>query len=377
MLDLSYGMPPGTICTHLLADMGMEVIKVEAPGGGHGARSGAVASERARAFDSHNRNKRSVVLNLKDATAREAFYRLAETADAMLESYRPGTAKRLGIDYESLRQRNDRLVYCSLSGFGQSGPYSQFGLHDFEASAARGAFYRIDADRAITPADCGLLFSDTAGGLHAAVGILTGLLGRSTTGRGAYIDVALADAVSTFNLGGLQAQLSGLPRRGGPSVLDVSMLRCADDKFLEQNNTEPANWARFCEVIGRPDFATYPEQDAATRERWGDDIRKIMRTRTRDEWFRVITATGASAAPCLDLTEVIADPQVRERGLIWELDHPTEGPVRQWGFPIQFKDEPTTLRSFAPRSGQDTAAVLAELGYGAQEIERITAPNST
>jgi crotonobetainyl-CoA:carnitine CoA-transferase CaiB-like acyl-CoA transferase len=366
LLDLSQSRPPGASCTHMLADLGMEVIRIDLV---QSETEGFVREGRALAFDALNRNKRSLALNLRTDAGKEVFYKLVATSDAVLEGSRPGAAKRLGVDYESLKAINPRIVYCSISGYGQDGPYALVGAHDTEASAMRGAFGRTN-DSVMTPSYFGVLMADIGGGLHGAVGILAGLLGAVQRGEGCYMDIALADAVTSFNIGKLQSLLmnGSVPKT---SHMDRVFLKCKDGKYIAQANVEPHNWSRFCTALGRQDLLELPRADAATRARMIEDLRAVMLTRTRDEWFQEIAATGATVAPCLELEEVIDDPQVRHRGLIWELDHPTEGRVQQWGFPIRVDGEEARLRKFAPAAGEDTESILQELGYTPADVESL------
>ncbi len=364
LLDLTQG-PPGATCTHLLADMGMEVIRVQAP------RGAATDVETAdRAHDGIHRNKRSIVLNLREPAARDVLYKLASSADAVLESFRPGVTGRLGIDHAKLQPLNPRLIYVSISGYGQDGPYAGFAAHDAEVSAGRGAWAQI-GDTVGTPGFLlGTLLADGGAGLHAALAIVSALLARAQRGAGQYIDVSLADCVSTFQLGRIQELLA----TGANQALahrDRAVLECKDGKYLIQSNVEPQNWERFCQVIGRPDLLGLPQAEGAEKELMLAELRSTMLTRTRDEWFYAITAAGASAGPCLEMAEVLEDSQVRQRGLIWELDHPTAGAVRQWGSPMRFSDGPATLRNFAPAPGQDSGAILQELGYSESEQEAL------
>ena len=364
LIDLTQG-PPGATCTHLLADMGMEVIRVQAPGR-------EAATDRAAsnvAFDTIHRNKRSMFLDLGVQEAREVFYKLASTSDAVLESFRPGVGKRLGIDYQRVQAVNPRLVYCSISAYGQDGPYSDFAAHDSEVSAARGAWSKV-GDTIGTPGSLvNALMADTGAGLHAALGIVSALLARSKTGAGQYIDVSLADCLSTQQLSRLQQLL--ITGDVSPSAhSDRAVFLCKDGKYLIQANVEPQNWERFCKVVGRPEFIDMPDPHSQAYRQMVKEIQKVMITKTRDEWFYAITAAGASAGQCMELSELLDDPQIRHREMIWEVEHPTVGKGRQWGSPMRFSDGPVTLRNFAPAPGQDTEAILEELGYSASEIAR-------
>jgi crotonobetainyl-CoA:carnitine CoA-transferase CaiB-like acyl-CoA transferase len=368
LLDLSQSRPPGATCTHMLADLGMEVIRIDLV---DSDGEGFVRAGRSLAFDALNRNKRSIALNLRSEEGKQVFYKLVANSDAVLEGSRPGVAKRLGVDYESLKEINPRLVYCSISSYGQDGPYALVGAHDTEASAMRGAFGHTD-DSVMTPSYFGVLMADVGGGLHGSIGILAGILGARNSGVGCYMDIALADAVNSFNIGKLQGVLmnGAAPRTGH---MDRVFLKCKDGKFIAQANVEPHNWQRFCSAVGLDHLVGLPKADDATRASMIEELRATMLTKTRDEWFAIIAPTGATVAACQELDELPDDPQVAHRGLIWELDHPTEGRVRQWGFPINVQDSPATLRNYAPAAGADTATILQELGYSDSDQEALRA----
>lgn len=365
LIDVTQG-PPGATCTHLLADMGMEVVRVQPPLGREAATDRGASNV---AFDSIHRNKRSIILDLRSPEAQGVFYRLASRADAVLESFRPGVAVRLGIDVQRVQAVNPQLVYCSISAYGQDGPYAHFAAHDSEVSASRGAWARM-GDAVATPGSLvNALMADAGAGLHAALAIVTALLARSKTGAGQYIDVSLADCLSTFQLSRLQ-QLLMTGKVSPSSHSGRAAFRCKDGKYLVQANVEPQNWKRFCKVVGRPDFIDLPNADAVTQERMLAELRSIMLTKTRDEWFYSLVEEGASAGRCMELEEILDDPQIRHRGMIWDVEHPTAGTGRQWGFPMRFSDGPVTLHNYAPTAGQDTDDILEELGYSVSEKER-------
>ena len=356
--------PPAETTTYLLAGMGAEVIRIEEPvppamiaGGGQSE----AAAQRGAAFNALGRNKRSIVLDLRTEAGQDAFYRLAETADVVLEAYRPGVAKRLGVDYETLRMRDPRLVYCSLTGFGQTGPYSALPTHDSEVCAITGATAaNLDLDG--NPVAYRVLMGDVNAALHAALAITAALLHRGATDQGQYIDISMAACATTVQMGGIAQVLATGSSRHGGSPFDLAAFRCKDGKYISTNNTEARLWANFCRAIELPELVTVsmrsPDWPASL-----DAIRARMLTRTRDEWFELIREAGASAAPVLSMEEALEDRHFVETGMLMDLEHPTVGPVRQVAFPIRFSATPAEFRSFAPLRGEHTDAVLAELGY--------------
>jgi crotonobetainyl-CoA:carnitine CoA-transferase CaiB-like acyl-CoA transferase len=357
--------PPVATAGYLLAEMGMDVIDIEAPNPARSigaGRAGTAPDPRELAFNILGRNKRSIVLDLKSEDGRETFMRLAETADVILEGFRPGTVQRLGIDYESVRARAPGIVYCSLSGVGQTGPYADIPFHDTEACAAGGATApNIDADG--TPVALGVLLGDAGGGLHAVGAILAALLHRERGGPGQFLDVSMTASMMTFQLGvvGRMLQTGNLER---PWPLDLGVLRCGDGKYIAAANTGSHLWERFCRTLELPELLEVRPNGPD----WPDAMQRIqdrLATKTRDEWFRILHEAGASVAPVQDASEVMEDPQAWHFGAVIELTHPELGTVSQPGFPVRFSETPPAFRKFASAAGADTAAVIDELGTAA------------
>ena len=374
---------PGELCTMLLADMGADVLKIETPD-----PKGPPGAEEARraAFAFVNRNKRSMTLNLKSPDGQAIFTKLARTADIIVEGFRPGVMKRLGGDYETIRALNPRIVYCSLSGFGQDGPYRDYPAHDMNYLSMAGVLGLIgEADR--KPAIPLNIIADYAGAsLHGALGIVLALYGRERTGRGQHVDVSYLDTslsllAATPNMRFFFSD-GQAPRRGagflGGSYPYYAIYETKDAKLLTIGCTEPWLWENFCKAIGRPDFVRFarkPDQfvraanadeDAARRE-----IESIMRTRTRDEWYDFLVKADVCAGKVYDVAEVPTDPQVQHRQMIVEVQHPTHGRIKQVGIAIKLSETPGSIRRAAPASGEHTEDVLKDLGLSAAEIAKL------
>jgi len=374
---------PGELCTMLLADMGADVLKIETPD-----PKGPPGAEEARraAFAFVNRNKRSMTLNLKSPDGQAIFTKLARTADIIVEGFRPGVMKRLGGDYETIRALNPRIVYCSLSGFGQDGPYRDYPAHDMNYLSMAGVLGLIgEADR--KPAIPLNIIADYAGAsLHGALGIVLALYGRERTGRGQHVDVSYLDTslsllAATPNMRFFFSD-GQAPRRGagflGGSYPYYAIYETKDAKLLTIGCTEPWLWENFCKAIGRPDFVRFArkpdqfvraanaEEDAARRE-----IESIMRTRTRDEWYDFLVKADVCAGKVYDVAEVPTDPQVQHRQMIVEVQHPTHGRIKQVGIAIKLSETPGSIRRAAPASGEHTEDVLKDLGLSAAEIAKL------
>jgi crotonobetainyl-CoA:carnitine CoA-transferase CaiB-like acyl-CoA transferase len=376
-------VPPAEMPGMFFADVGADVLKIETPDPHH---DGSLEAQRRDAFSFVNRNKRSLGLNLKAPEGQAIFRKLAAEADVIVEGFRPGVMKRLGADYETIRALNPRIVYCSLSGFGQDGPYRDYPAHDMNYLSLAGVLGLIgDADR--KPAIPLNLVADYAGAsLHGALGIMMALFARERTGRGQHVDVSYLD--TTISLLAATPNMrfffsdGAAPRRGqgflGGSYPYYAIYETRDGKLLTIGCTEPWLWENFCRAIDRPDFARFArkpdqfvraanaEEDGARRE-----IEAIIRTRDRDDWYERLVKADVCVGKVYDVEEMVTDPQVLHRKMIVDLQHPTLGTVREVGIAIKLSETPGTIRSAAPSSGQHTDAVLKDLGYGSSDIEAL------
>jgi alpha-methylacyl-CoA racemase len=376
---------PGEFCTMILADMGADVLKVETP---EPEAVGDTEAARRAAFAFVNRNKRSMALNLKSPEGRAIFKRLAAGADVIVEGFRPGVMKRLGVDYETIRDLNPRIVFCSLSGFGQDGPYQTRPAHDVNYLSLAGVLGLIgEADR--KPAIPLNIVADYGGAsLHGALGIVLALYARERTGRGqhvdiSYLDTTLALLAATPNMRFFFSD--GLvPRRGAGALSGgypyYAIYETRDEKLLTIGCTEPWLWENFAKAIGHPEFnrfartpdqfvrAPNAEEKAAQRQ-----IEDIIRTKTRDEWYETLVKADVCVGKVYDVEEVPADPQVQHRQMVIEVEHPTHGRVKQFGIAIKLSETPGSVRRAAPASGEHTEDVLKDLGLSADEIAGLRA----
>ena len=377
---------PGAYCTMMLADMGAHVLKVEAPPSGKLAGSGASpgADEHMRLATSFtNRNKSSITLNLKAPEGQAVLQRLAQDYDVLVEGFRPGVMSRLGGDYETLNAINPKLVYCSLSGYGQDGPYQAYPGHDLNYLSLAGVLNLLgEPDR--RPAIPLNIVADYAGAsLHGVMGIMFALYARERTGKGQHVDVSYLDTTiallaATPNVRDYFAD-GTVPGRGlgvfGGNYAYYGVYETKDGKSLSIACTEPWLWENFCDTVGRPhlkscamqagDFSTAAgETHAAARA----ELEPMFRERTRDEWFELLVNANVCVGKVYDVPEVFEDPQVQHRQMALDLEHPQAGPVRQAGIPIKLSDTPGGFRHFAPSIGEHVDTVLTDAGYSEAEI---------
>jgi crotonobetainyl-CoA:carnitine CoA-transferase CaiB-like acyl-CoA transferase len=362
----------------LLADFGADVVVVEQPSGtGRKVEEELGVGERARAFNPVGRNKRSIALNLKRPNARSACLRLMREADIVVEGFRPGVAKRLGVDYESVRERNPGVIYCSISGYGQDGPYADLVGHDLNYISLGGALGMTGWPDQPPAIPANIIGDFAAGGLYAAFAVLAAVEARHATGRGQYIDMAMSDGVmSLANLAVSDYFTSGAPPRPGRYFLNgalpcYNVYETADGKWLSIGCMEPWFWTKLCTRLGCEQFAAeqlnekkFPEIFAFLRARFSE--------RTRDEWFAELREDEICVMPVYALDEAVADPHVRAREMLVELAHPDFGAVQQVGIAPKLSETPGSVRTLAPRSGAHTEEVLREADFSEAEIEALT-----
>ena len=362
---------PGGFGTGLLADLGAEVVKIEQPGVGDYMRwmEPKIGDESAASWVT-DRGKRSIGVDLKSPQGVEVVRRLARTADALIESFRPGVLDRLGVGYEALRAENPRLVYCSISGYGQDGPLRREPGHDLNYIGRAGILSVTGAHDGL-PAIPGVQVADLGGGaLLALVGLLAALVRAGRTGEGEYVDVSMTDgafALLSVHLGDYFA--SGLVPERERMLLNgrypsYNVYACADGKHLTVGALEPQFFEALCEAVGRHDLAsTHLDPEAVPV--WRD----LFLTRSRDEWLESCEGTEACVGPVNDFAEANDDPQLRHRRMVVELEHPTAGAFRQVGPPLKLREHPAEIGGPPPRLGEGTREFLREVGYTDAEIE--------
>ena len=376
---------PGMFATMILADMGAEVLMVERPMDEARAAyeqivAGIESSDDERRHASYNalqRNKRSIALNLKEPEALEIFRRMAVDADVVVEGFRPGVVDRLGVGYEQVKEINPRVVYCSVSGYGQTGPYSQMAGHDINYISFAGALGLIGdspEDKPVIPLN--LIADYAGGGLCGAVGILAALMAREKTGRGQYVDIAMTEGVLYMLCGAIADAVSQgyRPTRGGNHLNGGSpyynVYRTADGKFFSIAAIEPWFWENLCRAIGREDLVPHQRAGEEKREEIARSLEATFLTKTRDQWFDALQDANISVGKVYDLDEALTDPQTVARGMVVELEAPgvPEGMVRQPGIPFHLSETAGAVRIPGSVTGEHTWEVLVALGYTPDNI---------
>ena len=380
VVDLS-ALAPGPYCSMLLADMGAEVILIEQAGRPRGRRdiAGKDPNEERRRYSSYalGRGKRSIGLNLKSDEAREIFYQLSDSADVVLEGFRPGVVKRLGVDWDTLSVRNPKLVYCSLSGFGQTGPYASHVGHDINYIATAGALGMIgDYATGGRPAIPVNIIADFAGGgLMAAFAIVCAIQARERTGEGQYIDLGMSDgAMSLITSAMAGYEGAGADMRPARHVLNggephYQVYETADGRWFSVGSMEPYFYANLCRALELDQFIDdQGTSNVERREEMRAAFASAFKTRTADEWHELLNDVEVCAKPVLSLEEAMHDEHNIAREMVVEVPTPDGGVMRQAGVAPKLSATPGRVRGGAPSRGQDTDALLSTLGYDADVV---------
>jgi len=376
VLDLTR-LLPGAVATMMLGDFGAEVIKIEEPGVGDPARHSRAGIKQPGAyFLATNRNKRSVTINLKHERGREIFLKLVEKADALVEGFRPGVMDRLGAGYETLKAINPRLIYCAITGYGQDGPYRLKAGHDANYLSVAGLL-GVNGPKGGPPALSGVQLADLAGGsLHAVMGVLLALQTRARTGEGQFVDVSMTDCslsmmyvpFASFLANGAQPQRGNEGLSGRYACYQIYETK--DGRYLSLGALEHKFWENACRVLGREDFIGKCFNDAAQEEIIAA-FREIFKARTAAEWLAAFENVDTCVALVNDIAEMIEDPQIKHRGLIAEIEHPTEGRLKQIAPTVKLSATPGAMRLPPPRLGEHTREVLKGLNYTDETIESL------
>ena len=368
----------GPLCTMNLADMGADVVKIEEPGRGDESRAFGppILGGESPYYLSVNRNKRSCTVNLKRDAGKAILWRLLDTADVVVQNFRPGAMARLGLDYDAVAARHPRLIYCSISGFGDSGPDAVRPGYDLVVQGESGLM-DLTGEADGPPTRIGTSIADLTAGVMAAQGITLALYARQTTGRGQHVKIAMLDAVAsllTYNAGNYFATGESPTRRGNdhPSVVPYQTLR-AKDGWMNLAVANDSLWVRYCDAIERPDlrddprFATAPER-VNHRDTLVPIIVALTAARTVQQWVDLLGAAGVPCGRIRNVAEVCTNPQLTERGKVVDRPHPTAGIVTMIGLPIELSDTPGRIQTAPPLLGEHTDDVLRDAGYTDDEV---------
>lgn len=369
----------GPYCAMLLADMGARVIKVEPPAGDSTRSMAGARGNDSPAFNAVNRGKLGIVLDLASDRGRSVFSRLARTSDILIENYRPGVMARLGLDYETLHRENPRLIYASISGHGQDGPWAGKGGFDLIAQGLSGVM-SVTGRAGEAPVKAGVPLTDLGAGLFASIGILAALQHRHQTGQGQHIDTSLVDAglalsvwevTDYFSSGEVPGPLGSAHRMTAP----YQAFKCADG-YITIGAANDRNFAKLCRVAGHPEWIAdarfaADHQRVAHRDELAALIEAVTITEPKTFWIAELEKAGIPCGPILNYEDALTTPQAIAREMTVDVHHPTLGPLRTLGTPIKMSATPLNPRRRGPMLGEHTDDVLAEAGYSQDEIEQL------
>ena len=387
VLDLTRALA-GPFCTLMLGDYGADVIKIEIPGSGDDTRTWGppFIGDESAYFLSINRNKRSLTLNFKDEKAKEIFLKLAKDADVIVENFTPGVMDRFGLGYDVIKEVNPGIVFCSVSGFGQTGPYRSRPAYDQIMQGISGLM-SITGEPDGEPQKVGIAVADIGAGMWAAFAVMAAIHNRSHKGegQGQYIDISMMDAqVAWLTYQAANFFANGTPpkRLGAahPNLVPYQAFMCQDNKYLNLAVGSERIWERFCEGMDMPELRDNPDyktniERAQNREKIVPYLQEVFIKQPVNHWVEKLQAVSVPCGPINDLEDVFSDPQLLSRDMLVEISHPTLGKIKQTGLPLKFSRTPGGLDRPPPLLGEHNHEVLKEIGFSTSEIEKLETQN--
>ena len=375
IIDLSrYG--PGRYCSMMLADFGARVITVEVPRNSERLPA-FLTDDTAPRYLAYNRNKESIAINLKHESGRQVLFELMEGADVLLEGFRPGVTRKMGIDYPALKNRYPGLIYCSISGFGQDGPYKMRPGHDLNYVAMSGML-ELSRPAGASPPLIGAQIGDLLGGCsQASMAILIALLEKQQSGKGQYIDISILDGlVHSLWHQGAEYLLTGKYPENGKHILTgqsagYMLYETADATFLSIGCFEPAFWKKLCGITGKECFLNDQYAEGERRSLVMNAFKEEFKMKPRSEWLKILAEADIPCGPVNSIEETFGDPQVKHRQMVVSVKHRKLGPIRHIGIPLKLSRTPGKIRHAAPAYGEHTDEVLLRLGYTRDAIDEL------
>lgn len=373
VLDMSR-LLPGGYCTMLLSDLGAEVAKVEEPEVGDYTRLAPPFIKGTSVLHMLlNRDKKSISLNLKSKKGREIFYQLCSDHDVIVESFRPGVVSRLGVDFQTIRKINPRIIYCSITGFGQNTPYSRLPVHDLNIQAMAGVL-SLNGSRSEGPGFPALQSADIGGALFATVAILAALLERRETGVGRYLDISMFECTLFTMITHLANQFGGEKPEKGRQMLTggepyYNIHKTLDDEYVALASIEPQFWWNFCSLIGREDLVERQHEEGRAKENVFEEVREVLASKARDDWLNLLMNEETCLTPVLEVNETLKEAFLLERGTIQEVEYESMGKITLLGsMPGSERRDGWNL---APAHGQHTDEILRLMGHDKEDIEKL------
>ncbi|WP_163970242.1 CaiB/BaiF CoA transferase family protein [Oceanobacillus halotolerans] len=368
----------GPYCTMTLADLGAEVIKVESPTGDDTRQWGPpFIQEESAYYLSVNRNKKSIVLNLKMEKGKEIFRELVKDSDVVVENFRPGTLEKLGIGYDELNKINQRIILVSISGFGQSGPYANKPGYDVLAQGM-GGLMSVTGEPNGTPVKAGYSIADIGAGMWATIGVLTSLWERERSGKGQWVDASLLDTMiswQTYLAGNYFATHENPKPLGGahPNIVPYQVFSASDGHFVLAVGNDSL-WEHFKEAMGMkeledPKFQTNPDR-IENRDELIPMLDEVFETKPKQEWVELFESYKIPCGPVNEFSDILHDPHVKEREMVVEMEHPSLGILHQLGVPVKLSRTPGAVKDAPPSQGEHSEAILRQIGYQDDEIQK-------